>query len=115
MRRVVRAGFDPRLQRRDFARRDLLRDRRVRRRHLPIRIGRDDALVKFALEQVPGLDGFGDARGGVEAELALARGLVGTVAVHALVRQNRPDLAIEIRRGCRTARFNVETQNREKD
>ena len=69
-------------------------------RHPVIGVSRDEQLEQLAFRRIAGRDGDGLARAGLEqqfkvVELVIALGLLRAVAGHALLREDRRDVALE--------------------
>jgi hypothetical protein len=96
--------IDPALKDRDLARGETAELGLGRWHHLLL-VGARDSEEDFAFGALSGHDrreslpGPGCALAGVEAQTSLSILLVRTVAVVALVRENRPDLPVEVDRG----------------
>ena len=71
---------------------------RIRRGHLVVGIGREDASDQLGIIRLARLDGFLFQRdfAHVQAELGFAIVFVRAVAEEAVVRENGPDIAIEL-------------------
>ncbi len=117
---VLPAFADPPLQRLDLVRRKLLLG--VGRRHAPSRIFCGNALIDFAVVEVAGDDPMTPAQVGrrafrrVEPQAAQPVFRIRPVALVTLVRQNRPNIAVELDfSGCGESRRQQGGQQRQRD